>query len=190
MRTAYLCNTGDFMKCDNCNSLQEKFIYIATQNKKFCYNCYGSIFEKKLKHNLSRHKMAVANDVILLSNKKSAVVIAVNHVFHKLFDKHPKIKFGRRGKIVDYSTAKDILIKYFEDIKKGKKFNLKITIMPGYNFAPEDFEFYCTARSLRYAKQKKAKKPEDEFIERILIVKPGGLYSFVKFMEDAGLITA
>ncbi len=151
------------------------------------------VFEKKLKHNLSKNKMIVKGDAIVLSKGESAVIVAVNHVLHKLFDKHPKIKFGVTGKVVDYSNAKDLVIKYFDNIKEERKFRVQVKnkkIIPAYNFAPEDFEYYCTARRLKFLKQKKAKTPDDEFIERILAVKPGGLYSFIKFMEDAGFITA
>ena len=196
------------MKCNNCDSKIDKAnsIYWNTQKKDFCFDCYSKIIERKLKANLSKKKMVSDDDVLVLSKEKSAPAVAANYILHKLFDKHPRIKFGKptskargpetksrgRGKMVNYSAADNILEKFFDSMSMKKQFYLRISgdeIFPIYNFTIEDIKLYCKANSLKY-EDFPLKEPFGIFLSRLRPVKPGGLYSFIKSLEEAELIEA
>ncbi len=186
-----------FHKCSSCKKKIKKAIFVRTQNNHYCSYCFVRFIERKFKANLSKNNLIDEGDVIKLSKSRKPNVLAVNHIFHKIFDDNPSINlsYKRGNKRVNYLVAEELLFDFLNKIGDNESFFFSVKkvnqIFPCYNFMLEDFENYCKAKKIEFIKKGFARKQEillKNFLDSIIKIRPGAVYSAIRTLEELDLV--
>lgn len=170
-----------------CKLCETEPVYVFTNQRKLCKNCFGKWFEKKFLYIIKKFSLIKKGDKIFYKKGKDFRSVVLDYLLKRYEERAPiEIVNKNYNKVVKTLNVDQISSQIIGELLKGdlSKLNIKPKeknlIYPLYLFLDKEILLYAKIKNLKYNKIKEKKSFLESIEEKHPEVKRAVVNSYLK----------